>query len=173
MKKHLFSGAFVALSIVMAATPAMAAMSQQEILNKYGNMTLNQIAAKADMYKNMNWAAALNKADPQKTAMMIDNLQSTIATLQGMLTTVRMYMTLRGATPAGGTMGMFMMGDHVWANADGVRVRATAGGSILGKVMMGAKGTVQGTMDSGGTTWVHVMYDNGMNGWSAADFLSK
>lgn len=176
MKKHLLASAFIGMSMLLVAAPTMAAMSMTDVLNKYGNMTLNQIAAKANQYKGMNWAAALNTVDPQKAAMVMDQMQQTLTTLQGMLTTARMYMTLRGAAPSGSTASMmkFMMGDKVWATTSSLRVRSTAGGMITGYESMGAKGTVMGgPQDMSGTTWWNVNYDDGMSGWSAETYLSK
>jgi len=55
-----------------------------------------------------------------------------------------------------------------------IRNRASVNGSKVTTVSRGSLGTViAGPTVADGHNWWHVSYDNGSNGWSAGDWLTK
>jgi uncharacterized protein YgiM (DUF1202 family) len=57
---------------------------------------------------------------------------------------------------------------------DTINVRSGPNGSVIGTQQRGAKGTlVGGPINGGGYTWWNVNYTNGVDGWSAEDFMQQ
>jgi Ricin-type beta-trefoil lectin domain/Peptidase_C39 like family len=59
-------------------------------------------------------------------------------------------------------------------DSDGLNVRASAGGEIIGMVNWGTKGVItEGPKTSMGIPWNKIKWSNGLEGWSANKYLTK
>jgi len=76
----------------------------------------------------------------------------------------------------GGNPGKFIAGDRVTISSGPLNVRADAdiSSALIGKQSSGSQGTIlSGPTASGGFNWWKIDYDNGPDGWSAENFITK
>jgi len=68
----------------------------------------------------------------------------------------------------------FTINDHIRVASGPLNVRSAANGTLRGTQAGGILGTiVGGPVVSGAFTWWNINYNNGIDGWSAEDFLTK